>query len=44
MDNSYLKQQLALGDSRLESHEAIDKFCTVVHLTWLMPSAVWRIR
>lgn len=34
VDNFYLKQRLGLGDFRLQSYEAIDKFCTVVHLSW----------
>ena len=34
VDNAYLKQRLGLGDFRLQSYEAIDKFCAVVHLTW----------
>jgi hypothetical protein len=34
IDNFYLKQRLGLGDFRLQSYEAIDKFCTVVHLAW----------
>jgi len=34
IDNFYLKQRLGLGDFRLQPYEAIDKFCTVVHLTW----------
>jgi len=34
VDNFYLKQRLGLGDFRLQPYEAIDKFCTVVHLSW----------
>jgi len=34
VDNFYLKQRLGLGDFRLQSYEAIDKFCAVVHLAW----------
>jgi hypothetical protein len=34
VDNLYLKQRLGLGDFRLQSYEAIDKFCTVVQLGW----------
>jgi len=34
LDNWYLKQRLGLGDFRLQSYEAIDKFCAVVHLSW----------
>lgn len=34
VDNLYLKQRLGLGDFRLQSYEAIVKFCTVVHLSW----------
>jgi len=34
IDNFYLKQRLGLSDFRLQSYEAIDKFCTVVHLAW----------
>lgn len=32
VDNTYLKLRLGLGDFRLQSYEAIDKFCAVVHL------------
>jgi hypothetical protein len=35
IDNFYLKQRLGLGDFRLQSYEAIDKFCAVVHLAWV---------
>jgi hypothetical protein len=34
VDNTYLKLRLGLGDFRLQSYEAIDKFCAVVHLAW----------
>lgn len=34
VDNTYLKLRLGLGDFRLQSFEAIDKFCSVVHLSW----------
>jgi len=34
IDNTYLKLRLGLGDFRLQSFEAIVKFCTVVHLAW----------
>jgi len=34
VDHQYLKQRLGLGDFRLQSYEAIDKFCAVVHLAW----------
>ena len=34
IDNFYLKQRLGLGDFRLQSYEAIDKFCSVVLLAW----------
>jgi hypothetical protein len=34
VDNWYLKQRLGLGDFRLQLYEGIDKFCSVVHLTW----------
>jgi len=40
-DNFYLKQRLGLGDFRLQPYEAIDKFCTVVHLTWAYVQ--WRL-
>jgi len=39
--NWYLKQCLGYGDFRLQSYEAIDKFCTVVHLSWAYTS--WRL-
>jgi hypothetical protein len=32
VDNTYLKLRLGLGDFRLQSYEAIDKFCAVAHL------------
>jgi hypothetical protein len=34
VDHFYLKQRLGLGDFRLQSLEAIDRFCAVVHLAW----------
>jgi len=40
-DNTYLKLRLGLGDFRLHPYEAIDKFCTVVHLTWAYVQ--WRL-
>jgi len=40
-DNTYLKLRLGLGDFRLQPYEAIDKFCTVVHLTWAYVQ--WRL-
>ncbi len=40
-DNFYLKQRLGLGDFRLQPYEAIDKFCTTVHLTWAYVQ--WRL-
>jgi hypothetical protein len=33
VDHWYLKERLGLGDFRLQSYEAIDKFCAVVHLS-----------
>ena len=41
VDNWYLKERLGLGDFRLQSYEAIDKFCAVVHLTWAYVQ--WRL-
>jgi hypothetical protein len=41
LDNTYLKLRLGLGDFRLQPYEAIDKFCTVVHLAWAY--AQWRL-
>lgn len=41
LDNWYLKQRLGLGDFRLQSYEAIDKFCAVVHLSWAYTQ--WRL-
>jgi hypothetical protein len=41
VDNTYLKLRLGLGDFRLQPYEAIDKFCTVVHLTWAYVQ--WRL-
>ena len=40
-DNWYLKQRLGFGDFRLQSYEAIDKFCTVVHLA--LAYLQWRL-
>lgn len=40
-DNAYLKLRLGLGDFRLQSYEAIDKFCAVVHLAW--DYLLWRL-
>jgi hypothetical protein len=41
VDNFYLKQRVGLGDFRLQPYEAIDKFCTVVHLAWAYVQ--WRL-
>jgi len=41
IDNWYLKQRLGLGDFRLQSYEAIGKFCAVVHLAWAYVQ--WRL-
>jgi hypothetical protein len=41
VDNWYLKTRLGFGDFRLQSFEAIDKFCTVVHLSWA--HILWRL-
>jgi hypothetical protein len=41
VDNLYLKQRLGLGDFRLQPYEAIDKFCTVVHLAYAYTQ--WRL-
>jgi hypothetical protein len=35
IDNYYLKERLGLADFRLQSYEAIDKFCAVVHLAYV---------
>ena len=34
VDNFYLKTQLGLADFRVQSYEAVDKWCAVVHLAW----------
>jgi hypothetical protein len=41
VDNFYLKERLGLGDFRLQPYEAIDKFCTVVHLSYAYVQ--WRL-
>jgi hypothetical protein len=41
VDHAYLKLRLGLGDFRLQSYEAIDKFCAVVHLAWVYIQ--WRL-
>jgi hypothetical protein len=41
VDNLYLKEWLGLGDFRLQSYEAVDKFCTVVHLAYAYTQ--WRL-
>ncbi len=41
VDNLYLKERLGLGDFRLQSYEAIDKFCAVVHLAYAYTQ--WRL-
>ena len=41
VDNFYLKRRVGLGDFRVQSYEAIDKFCTVVHLAWVYVQ--WRL-
>ena len=41
VDNFYLKQRVGLGDFRLQSYEAIDKFCTIAHLAWAYVQ--WRL-
>lgn len=41
VDHWYLKQRLGLGDFRLQSYEAIGKFCAVVHLAWAYVQ--WRL-
>lgn len=41
VDNLYLKEWLGLGDFRLQPYEAIDKFCTVVHLAYAYTQ--WRL-
>lgn len=40
-DNLYLKQRLGLGDFRVQSYEAIDKFRAIVHLSWAYVQ--WRL-
>jgi hypothetical protein len=34
VDNFYLKTRLGLADFRVQSYEAVDKWCAVVHLAW----------
>ncbi|MCL5959530.1 MAG: transposase [Chloroflexi bacterium] len=34
VDNFYLKLQVGLGDFRLQSYEAVEKWVVVVHLAW----------
>ena len=34
VDNLYLKTQLGLADFRVQSYEAVDKWCAVVQLAW----------
>ncbi len=34
VDNLYLKTQLGLCDFRVQSYEAVDRWCTIVHLAW----------
>jgi len=33
-DNVYVQTRLGIGDFRVQSYEATDKWCAVVHLTW----------
>jgi len=40
-DNLYLQTWLGLGDFRVQSYEATDKWCAVVHLTWAYVQ--WRL-
>jgi hypothetical protein len=40
-DNWYLKQRLGLGDFRVQSYEAIDKFCAIVLLSYVYLQ--WRL-
>lgn len=40
-DNLYLKERMGLGDFRVQSYEAIDKFCTIVQLSWAYVQ--WRL-
>jgi hypothetical protein len=40
-DNFYLKTRLGLGDFRVQSYEATDKWCAVVHLGWAYVQ--WRL-
>jgi hypothetical protein len=40
-DNLYLKTRLGLGDFRVQSYEATDKWCAVVHLSWTYVQ--WRL-
>jgi hypothetical protein len=40
-DNFYLKTRLGLGDFRVQSYEATDKWCAVVHLSWAYVQ--WRL-
>jgi hypothetical protein len=41
VDNYYLKARCGLGDFRLQPYEAIDKFCTVTHLS--LAYLQWRL-
>ena len=41
VDNYYLQVRCGLGDFRLQPYEAIDKFCTVVHLS--LAYLQWRL-
>jgi hypothetical protein len=40
-DNLYLQTRLGLGDFRVQSYEATDKWCAVGHLTWAYVQ--WRL-
>jgi hypothetical protein len=40
-DNLYLQTWLGIGDFRVQSYEATDKWCAVVHLTWAYVQ--WRL-
>jgi len=41
IDNLYLKERLGLGDFRVHSYEAIDKYCAIVQLSWAYVQ--WRL-
>jgi len=40
-DNLYVQTRLGIGDFRVQSYEATDKWCALVHLTWAYVQ--WRL-